>query len=207
MAVPHKTAICKKHGETEYFWHSQPKKGGANGSWECVECGRERTRAYYKKHPGRSTEYYHRIGKSRAMSEAKDCSNYLGIVVAERVLVGFFDHIQRMPNNNPGYDYICGKGFKIDVKSSCLNTDAGHRVQRWVFHTCKNEIADYFLCLAFDDRENLEPKHVWLVPSSDVHEQFKFSVMNNERGIAKWSQHERSLDRVIACCDKIKVVV
>ena len=206
MTVPRKQGTCKKHGTTAFFWHTD-KRRKAGGGWECVACGVERSREYGRKHPERSTERYHRLGLSRPMAEAKDCSLWLGVHIAERILSKYFDNLTRMPPNNPGYDYICGRGYKIDVKSSCLIADKGHGNRRWVFNTCKNQTADYFLCLAFDNRESLQPLHIWLIPASFVRGNTKFSVMGNSKGVSKWAAYERPIDRVLECCEQIKAVV
>ena len=50
----------------------------------------------------------------------KSCPAYLGIHIAEQVLSKVFKNIKMMPMHNPGYDFICNHGKKIDVKSSCI---------------------------------------------------------------------------------------
>ena len=130
---------------------------------------------------------------------------YLGVYVAERALSKFFNDIQKMPMNNPGYDYICGKGFKIDVKSSCLHKYKNNRGQmRWQFTIRRNKIADYFLCLAFDSRESLTPLHVWLIPSSIVSNRTHLDITNTIEILSKWALYERPIDRVVACCQIMK---
>ena len=105
----------------------------------------------------------HKNGICLPMSENKSCSNYLGIVVSERYLSKVWDNVTRMSNNNKGYDFICGKGFKVDVKSGCLCKNNG-----WSFHIRRNKIADYFLLLGFDNREDLNPLHIWLIKGDVV---------------------------------------
>ena len=129
------------------------------------------------------------------MAEARDCAAFLGVFVAERALSRFFDHIERMPYGNPGYDFICGKGFKIDVKSSCKQVG---RSDGWGFHIRRNCVADYFLCLAFDDRESLRPEHVWLIPGSVLNH--LSGIFIAESRLVKWSAYEQPLNRVEACC-------
>lgn len=51
------------------------------------------------------------------LGENRSCASFLGVCVAEKVLDGYFDNLVRMPYGNVGYDYVCGKGFKIDVKT------------------------------------------------------------------------------------------
>ena len=105
-------------------------------------------------------------GTRRPMAEAKETPIYLGVYVAERVLSKVFENVQRMPNGNIGYDFICKKGYKIDVKCSCLRYKEGN--VHWGFNIEKNHVADYFLLLAFNSRSDLEPQHVWLINNSEI---------------------------------------
>lgn len=137
------------------------------------------------------------------MSEAKESSSWLGIYIAEQILSGFFDNIVRMPNNNPGYDFICGKGFKIDVKSACLMNDRGY--VRWLFTIRRNEIPDYFLLLGFnEDREQITPMRVWLIPGRILNSKRTFVISNTGAKLKRWVKYERSIEKAIECCDKMK---
>lgn len=147
----------------------------------------------------------HIRGENLPMSESKRCSSYLGVYIAERVLSKFFDHIERMPYGNPGYDFICGRGFKIDVKSSCLRIFNTHkRTPAWHFGLDQNIVADYFLCLGFDNRENLEPCHVWLIPGPVINHLILLAISSNPNTLKKWVQYEKPLDKVIACCNVLR---
>ena len=143
----------------------------------------------------------------RPMSENRECPSFLGIHIAERALSLFFDGIERMPFGNPGFDFICGRGYKIDVKSACRCYKHGKsHAESWSFHIKHNTKADYFLCLAFDNRVSLTPEHVWLIPAESVKHLGMLSITNNSKSIAKWKELERPIDRVISCCEKIKGV-
>lgn len=137
------------------------------------------------------------------MNKATECSAFLGIYVAERALSKFFDNITRMPYSNPDYDFICGKGFKIDVKSSCLHHHTGNPY--WLFNIKKNVVADYFLYLAFDSRESLEPQHVWLIPGDVVNTKQTNGITNTVTAMKKWEKYERPLDRVVMCCSEMRL--
>lgn len=170
-------------------------------------CNRAKTERFNAAHPGRKTKLQrdasHRRG-IRPMAEAKDCSAYLGIYVAERALSKFFDNIFRMPMNYPGIDFRCGKGFGIDVKSACLTvTGSPNRCPHWTFNIRKNCIADYFLCLAFRDRETLEPMHVWLIPGKDVNQKQMIVISNKPECIANMEKYERPLNRVNCCMKRM----
>lgn len=164
---------------------------------------REYRMTHKKQVNARQRERLHRLGLNHPMSEAKDCSQYLGIHIAERVLSGFFENITKMPMHNPGYDYVCGKGYKIDAKSSCLIQS--HKTSKhWFFRINKNQVADYFLCLAFNNRESLEPQHVWLIPGNVLSNKIGVCISDSKRALSKWLVYEKSLERVFVCCEQIK---
>lgn len=142
-------------------------------------------------------------GKRKPMSLARYSGSYLGVYVAERALSKFFNNIEKMPYGNPGYDFVCSKGFKIDVKSSCLHHKKGER-PFWAFRVDRNTVADYFLCLAFDDRDKLEPQHVWLIPGNDVNSKLSVIVRNTDAGLLKFGLYERPLGPVESCCNVLR---
>jgi hypothetical protein len=156
----------------------------------CKPCNREYAREYRYNHGGKS------------MSENNTCASFLGVHVAERVLFHVFENVEPMPLNHKGYDFICGKGFAIDVKSSCRCIRANRR-PGWQFHIRKNTIADYFLCLAFNNRKSLNVERLWLIPGTDVNDKQGISI--SETKIKKWSRYEltEKLDHVISCCDTL----
>lgn len=134
------------------------------------------------------------------MTTNNTCSRWLGEYVAEQVLAKSFEHVIKMPNNNPGFDFICGKGNRIDVKSSCTIIST----RSWKFNINKNCIAEYFLCLAFDNRETLNPLHVWLIPSYIINNKVSFTISSSKKSLLKWSLYEQSLDKVLLCCEHMK---
>ena len=135
----------------------------------------------------------------RSSKTNKECSLYLGCTVAEEVLSHIFENVQRMPNGNPGYDFICGKGYKIDAKSSCSQKG---KYNPWKFSIDRNTIADYFLCLAFDNREDLNPVHIWMIPpkiSNDKH-----TIGISESTISKWNKYRLDINKVIKYCNTLR---
>jgi len=183
---------CHKTQPLENFWvRKRGKQSGRIFSW-CKTC----VITY-------SRDWKHRTGRQQSMKTNRDCSAFLGVNIAERILSRFFDDIQRMPYKNKGFDFICGRGFKIDVKSGCI-TRSKHRQPYWFFGIKRNKIADYFLCLAFDSRENLNPLHVWLIPNAVVCGKMNIKISNTVESLEKWKMHERSLNKVITCCNAIK---
>lgn len=137
----------------------------------------------------------------KTMSENKTCSMYLGVHIAEKVLSNVFKNVETMPLNYPGYDFICNHGKKIDVKSSCSRIRK-NRSPQWAFNIWKNQSPDYFLCIAFDNRENLNPLHLWLIPSSILNIYNGVSI--SKTTLSKWNKFELPLNKVTLCCDECR---
>lgn len=215
--------ICKVCGEThKHYARGMCKK--CYDEWYytiqhdlnqkvCKVCGQKRThralgmckQCYYASRDPkkRREEYENRIHKKGKLllSENKTCSMYLGVHIAERILAMVFENVERMPSQNPGFDFICSKGKKIDVKSSCIRIRK-NRPAQWAFTIKKNTIPDFFLCIAFDDRENLNPLHMWLIPNYEINMYNGVSI--SETTLSKWNEFKLSLDDVLSCCNSLK---
>jgi hypothetical protein len=190
------TKLCKSCGIEKPVSDFQPYK--ANGG-----------RIYLKGHCRSCLavlrrDYNHRTGRNNAMDQDKNCPLYLGYCIAERVLSHYFEDVIRMPPNNPGYDFICKKGFKIDAKSSCTHKMDSTDATTWEFGINRNKVADYFLCLGFDDKEHLTPLKVWLIPGSIINTKRHFNIPTSASGLSKWSQYEKPLDKILICCDALR---
>jgi hypothetical protein len=188
--------------------HCKVCKNNASSDWYKAnsERSKARDRAWKKSNPERAKEYCRESSYRRGAkpaTENKSCPAYLGCVIAETVLSHEFPGFKRMPYGNKGYDYDCTKGFKIDVKSGCRNCHE-NLTDRWIFTIRKNQIADYFLCIAFDNRKLLNPEHIWLIPGNLVNSTIGFSVSDLPKSLAKWSQYERPLENVLKCCNKLR---
>lgn len=127
------------------------------------------------------------------------CATYLGVNVAENMLSNVFNNVIRMPTRNHGYDFICGRGYKIDVKAACLNTR-----KQWAYRIDKNTTADHFLCIAFDNRDDLTPMHIWLIPGNDVSHLVgtTISPSTTERWY-KYELHDKIHD-IVECCNVMR---
>lgn len=137
--------------------------------------------------------------------ENKDCSNYLGRHIAERILSKYFEDIKHMPYQNQGYDFVCKKGYKIDVKSSCLHSNDKYKNPLWSFDINHNKIADYFLCIAFDNRDNLTPMRLWLIPGNVISNKHALIITNSERSLSTWKEYEKPIDKVEMCCEHLRI--
>jgi len=182
---------------TEENWYPSNQKRNQH---VCKECQKEPARLWRKANPEKLRVQQLRAVRKRGVKpfdENKDCPLYLGVHVAERVLSHVFENVERMPYRNPWFDFICNKGKKVDVKSSCI-----HKSGAWNFNIKHNTTADYFLCLAFDNREDLNPLHVWLIPGSKLNHSNAASITQSISH--KWEMYELDISKISACCDAMK---
>ncbi|MFA5408816.1 MAG: hypothetical protein WC343_08630 [Bacilli bacterium] len=208
---------CKRDLPLDCFSKNRAKRDGY-ASW-CKEDiakwtkeHRESINLYHREHREQITKWNresrHRTGKCQAYQESPNCALYLGVHISERILSNYFENIERMPLKNPGYDFICGKGYKIDVKSSSLHPLKYSRGKaydhpHWFFKINKNCIADYFFCLAFSNRASLEPLHVWLIPANIINR--LQSLIITQTQLSKWSEYEKPIDKVWSCYTKLNI--
>lgn len=185
--------ICKLCGEDKKYY--------AHGL--CRAC-------YVKQYMSKEVNKTHRNEMDRErrykngckpMADNRSCSSFLGIHIAEQVLSKVFKNVETMPPNNPGFDFICNKGKKIDVKSSCTRVNKLGR-REWGFKINKNTVADYFLCLIFDNRNDLNPLHVWLIPGKLFSKRMGVSL--SESTLSKWDEYKIDIDKVTACCNHMR---
>jgi len=168
------------------------------------EYQKEYDKRYRESHKEKIAKYKKQYRKSQpgygSSKTNKESSQYLGVTIAERVLSKIFKNIEVMPINNSGYDFICNSGYKIDVKSATKMKNQN----TWLFHIRQNQIPDYFLCLAFDNRKNLNPEHIWLIPAEKVNHLISLGISVSK--LDKWSQYELTdkLNDIIACCDVLR---
>ena len=160
----------------------------------------------------------HIIGRCQPMSENKNCSSYLGVHIGERVVTKIWDKAIRMPNNTIGYDWTCPKGFKIQQKTSCIckskvirDYGSGEYIYDTLAFTInKNNIADYFLLVAFNNRYDLEPFGMWLFKKDDIVRGRKFNKFKNFKvtlsKIDELKKYEVSdkLEKLKECCSSLK---
>lgn len=168
-------------------------------------------KAGYKDINEYNRNYYYKTGKGNSMDKNKNCSMFLGVHVAEKILPYIFKDVKRIPINNKGYDFICSNGHKIDVKSSCILHIP--RWNFWTFNIEKNKIANYFLCIAFNNRKDLNVEHIWLISgneyiknSKNLNEYMKLSLGTSIFTIKKFKKYEITdkLDEINKTCDKFK---
>lgn len=205
------TKTCSKCGETKPLDEFHKHKGHKDDKRaECKECNNNQSKNYYQEHREERLSYrkdYYENGGGRemrghlSMYENKLCSAYLGVVIAERLCRHLFKDVEVMPNNNSGFDIICNKGKKIDVKSGCVTLDKG-KYPCWQFTISQNTIADYFICVAFDNLFNINPLHLWMIPGKELNHQGSAQISPST--LHKWDKWKRDIDDAQLCCAEIK---
>ena len=142
--------------------------------------------------------YYDKGGSS--MNKNRGCSSFLGVYIAERVLSKVFNDVETMPYGYSGYDFICNKGKKIVVKAGCIKKDGRHT--GWEFTINKNMKADYFLLMGFNNREDLNPIKMWMIPGNILNHLTHTSIGN--RTMSKWEEYEMDITKTYECCEQMK---
>ena len=199
------THVCRKCGDELVVGENITQYGIDDSCYICRNCRRDYKQEYQHKNPGhlrdQTREWLHRTGRNKPMNENKNCAAYLGVHIAEQVLSIAFKNVKVMPYGNPGFDFICGGGYMIDVKSSCRHHHE-NRADYWLFTINKNRIADYFLCLAFDNRESLNPEHLWLIPAGNINNRMGVSI--SETVLDRWAEYALDIDQISACCNTMR---
>ena len=172
----------------------------------------EETKEMFKKYRKEHSEelkkygrkYYEEVGREKRGQQSmyinKSCSSYLGIVIGERLCRHLFKDVKVMPHGNPGFDIICNKGKMIDVKTSATLLDRGN--PRWKFHIENNKIADFFICVAFDNRTDLNPLYMWMIPGSEINHLSAASIHLST--IHKWDKWKIDINDAKLCCNELK---
>ena len=194
-----KTKYCRECEKelTDENWYPSFRK---NRVYICKKCHNKQASSWQKANPKRAKEIWTRSHRKRGhlpMSENKDSGVYLGVYVNERLIRHHFKNVKVMPFGYPGFDFICNKNMKIDAKSSCL-----HKNGQWSFVIGRNITADYFLCVAYDNRDDLNIMHVWLIPGKDVNDHVNISIRPST--IHKWDKYIYDIEGFSACCNEMK---
>lgn len=141
---------------------------------------------------------------TKPMDSYKEYSAYLGVHIAEQALSKVFKDVKTMPYGNSGYDFICNKGKKIDVKAACLQISNGRHGDKWSFAIRHNTTADHFLLLAFDNRVDLTPLHIWLIPGHMFNKFYGVSICAST--MSQYGEYVIDIAKVVRCCDSMKGV-
>ncbi|MCK4665975.1 hypothetical protein KAU33_04455 [Candidatus Dependentiae bacterium] len=199
-----KRAICKKCFGKQSKKHAQehPEKY-RKYSLKYYYNNREDSLIKMKKYQEEHKDERREKGGYLSMYENKTCAAYLGVVIGERLCRHLFKDVEVMPFGNTGYDIICNKGKKIDVKTSCTRYNNG-KYPHWGFDINENKIADFFILVAFDNRTDLNPLHLWMISGHEVNKNASKSISPST--VHKWSQWEKDIKNARLCCAEMKKI-
>ncbi len=155
-------------------------------------------------------EWQWNTGICGPMSENEDCESYFGVYIGENYISKLFENPIRMPPNNPGFDWICKNGKKIQCEARCLHYIDG--VFGWSFTIDYNNMADYFILSGWNNRESLEPIHIWMIHKNDeirgdiFWRRGGFWITNTSKKLKEFEKYELSdkLDKLKEYCKNIK---
>lgn len=150
---------------------------------------------------------------STPMSENEDCSDYFGIHIAERYISSLFEDPIRMPLKNPGFDWICKNGKKIQNKARCLIFDIRNNSVGWSFKIDCNDNTDYFILSGWNNRDDLEPMYIWLIHKYDIvrgkefWNRASFWITNRPEYLLELKKYEltEKLEKLRECRDKFMI--
>lgn len=192
------TKKCPKCGTSKPINEFSKDKSKKDGKYTCCkECHKEMNKNWYE-NGGREK------AGCQSMYENKSCAQYLGVVIAERLIKHLFNDVEVMPFGFPGYDFICNKGKKINAKASTtyFRENKNSSVEFWYFSINKNKGCDFFLCIAFDSVNNPTPLHIWMIPAQEVND--RVSIQISSSTIHKWNEWKMDVDDAQSCCAIMK---
>lgn len=189
---------CSWCGKIKTFDEFHNKKGAKSGKRsDCKKCHSERTKNQYE-------EYYRNQCGKVSMYENKSCASYLGVVIGERLCNNLFKDVEVMPYGFPEYDIICNRGKKINVKTSTVRKQYKNKPAstHWSFNIGRNKVADYFILVAFDNVEDLNPVHMWMIPGNEINKNSGVGI--SATTIHRWDRWVKDIEDVKMCCTELK---
>lgn len=121
---------------------------------------------------------------------------------AERIINNTFsmkEHSSIINWQSP-YDFICSKGYTIDVKGSKLIQQYHGKiklwkkpVEIWSFNTKRKTDVDYFICLGFDTEYN-KLLHIWIFKNSNKIKN-KSAIIINKKWMDEYLKYEYDIKK------------
>lgn len=178
-------------------------------------------------------QYRWNKGISEPMEFNESCPSYFGVSFGEelfrRFLLTIFEHVKKTGYIDKGIDFICKSPkyefvdkhlqFKLErdkeysmqlkvrrLQSVSMGNDNFH------FPINYNHIPDYFILVGFNNREDLNPAHIWLIYKDDIIRGRKFwrrnsfSVVNVPQHIIEFEKYELKdeLEIINKLCNQLK---
>lgn len=145
----------------------------------------------------------------------KACTASLGvdigeIGIAKKISDIIFEYVKKMDYGNPGFDFTCknprqdfidkypqfklerDNDYKIETKTKCLS----HNNRNWGFDIDSNNVPDYFLLIALDNRKYLNILHCLFIHKDEIirgnklHESDYFTLTNKPKFLLPFKQFD-----------------
>jgi hypothetical protein len=136
---------------------------------QCKACKNLYEKQWRVDNPDKAHKRDARLRRNKGIPKLENsltCPSFLGVHLAENMVSEVFNEAKMMPYGHKGFDMICPKGKTVDVKSACAGEYRGTR--RWIFHIKENKVPDYFMCVAYDSRDEQNVEHVWFIPGNTI---------------------------------------
>lgn len=124
-----------------------------------------------------------------SMTKNKKCPKFLRISIGGRLCKHYFRDVEIMPRSERGYDIVCNKGKKIDVKMSCATLKKNSKNQSFNFKIEKNKTADHFILIALDNGNDINILNLWIVPAHEINN--KSNITTSIKTMHKWDKWKR----------------
>ncbi len=191
------------------------KRKGFKDETDRVRAWRQDNKEHYNEY---SRNRRHNIGESLPKEFNEDCSLYFGEYIAENYIMKTFEDTIKAPCGTKGYDWTCKKGYKIQHKARCMEYDPkGSDWCGWKWSINYNDIADYFILSAWDNRDSMNPIYIWIFHKNDMirkgrsnytkekfWERYVFSITNTPEKLKEFERYEvrDKLDKLKKICEE-----
>lgn len=136
----------------------------------------------------KNAEQRRREKGSEPYSKNMSCPGYLGVHIAEDLVERHAVNMTRMKFGNEGFDFLYKCKYRVDVKSSVRIHGNRAGSDRWQFHIDRNPVADYFLLLAFDNKDDACLEYVWVIPGSVLRNK-RYATIGDST-LSKWDMYK-----------------
>lgn len=196
--IEKKCPVCGQVLPASNFW--KDKRNKVDGlQYKCKECQRKHFKENRSHINAYKCEWTHRTGRNKSIAESKDSGVWLGTHITEEAIAELLGDAKKMPLKHEGWDLESKNYGKIDVKAACIFLYKGKNIS-WLFHINRNQLPDYFACVAFDSRESLTPLHMWLIPAKEINHLVSLTIYESGTSLKRWKGYEKPIEGLKEIC-------
>lgn len=171
------------------IYHEDREKWAKDHGFEGWNDYQRKCRKDYKREWTR--KWAHDTGRSISMSENKDCASWLGVnegePLFEKFLKKIFEYVEKTDYLDGGIDFNCKKPRQefinkyphlelnklrdeectLQLRIRCLTFYKNCDWSGWKFNLDNNN-SDFTILCGYDNRDNLEPVHIWMFYKNNI---------------------------------------